>query len=326
MFRSVIIILSVSFAFKSAPANAGTNHGGGGSGTRKYFFDLASEAFQTLEKIEIFHALVMHDGQIVSAKELSKALFDAMAENDIVIYEAFAKTCHLKDFTGTCVEFLSDPGQRQLSIDVGRLSKYFKDHNLGLKSQQNTFIRRMLIHEAFRMARKPDPNFKYSDRLELIFDQFKNNGRIDFLLDETDPCWSRQTFKIECNPKRMFDREADTQQDRSTISLRDLVGTPFYLVDNILIVNTRMTFEIVGKNLFAYRAEGFEKFPYPTNVYDCGMADSIQIAKRFRCVNPNGLNHFDIDVRKPEAASSYIYLNFSFLQVGTWINKEGFLP
>ena len=238
------------------------NHGGGGNGDRKDLMKLATKIFDVLGQIEPYHSLVTPDGKVIAAKKLCIMHFRPLLKMKSMSYYTLplvnpTRDCPLKDFTGSCVEFLSDADAKKLSVDMGRLqahldqiaqktkelsatSPYSQESNdrkaMRLTFAHDEYLRMQLIHEAMRLAQVEDRNYEYSEYLggeASIFEQFTHGQSISFFMETADPCLDstkkKSDLTADCDERYPLPKNITVEPaDEKEISVKDLIGAHFY--------------------------------------------------------------------------------------------------
>ena len=306
MFFLVVFSILTSESFRAWAGGSCTSCGG--SGDREHLEDVVDETFNALTEIEKLHPLTLFDGSVVSAELLRDRLREAYAPPREIhlIYSKNDADCPLRDDTKTCVDFLSVPSQKQLSIDMGRLNRH---HQKGSKYDRE-YIRRQLIHEAFRMADVDDRNYQYSKDLDLLVDQYVHNSKnIDWFLDRPLPCAPRSGGISRTERLALEAQEAARRVNPGPIGVGDLIGKRF-----VIPHYNGVFFEFRQEGPFLFASEFFQDGkPYGGyNDLFCGRANSVDLNKQFRCSNSSnetyGDLYVDVEIKKSDGAPLYLDL------------------
>jgi hypothetical protein len=267
--------------------------------------DIAEDAFEALIDVEQRHPLTLLDGTIVSAKALRDAVEDALAQHDIKIFNTQSdRECPLKDDTHTCVDFLSVPSEKRLSVDQGRVKRHHYDRQR---------LTQQMIHEAFRMAQLDDRNYQYSRDLANLVESYRYNGKnIDWFLNRPVPCASgigsnETTSQIE--KLSLEAQRAARVVATGPIRVDDLIGQKF-----LAPFSEGLHFEFTQDGPFLVANERFgDGKPY--GIYNdliCGRVDSIDLNQKFKCSGATskiyGDVYLDVEVKKPQGAPLYLDL------------------
>ena len=137
---------------------------------------IAVDTFDALLESQKKGPIHLKHCQAPDLKKLSRALLESIRRNDILVKNSDSdKECPLKDDSGDCVEFLTMPDKKQISVDIDRLIRHMNGAGLDA-AERYSRIQERLLHEAYWLAKLDDTNGQCSRGLARLA---KNTSKPD---------------------------------------------------------------------------------------------------------------------------------------------------
>jgi hypothetical protein len=177
-FCSILILAAFPALAEDMQLAGGSCSSCAGDENRAPLYDLAVKGFTALLAIDQKQPIYVskldpQTGKTVQFRvpvlDLYSKFVDAVQNNNRqirMVHSRHGDKC-LKDDSGTCVEFLSDPNTHQMTVDVDLLKE--QDKPLDDPKRLHSLMR-LMFHEALRLAGKDDWMYQYSGQLASLAD------------------------------------------------------------------------------------------------------------------------------------------------------------